>query len=165
MSNYGTVNAANAFFDSRLHSWDWEQAIVADRLRALVQATEYIEQFDYVGEKYAVNALGEDATDEEKRVARLSQPLEFPRGDVNEVPIEIEHACYLIAKALLSGRDPDMDLESLATKSTAYGDVRTAYNRDGNTMEHLAHLIPSPQAWNLLKPFLRYRNRFDTSKV
>ncbi len=163
--HYGTVNEANAFFDSRLHNWDWDNAPVSDRNKALVQSTEYIEQFDYVGEKYAVNALGDDATDEEKRVARLSQPLEFPRGDVDVVPTEIEHACYLIAKALLGGRDPDMDLEALATKGTAYGDVKTQYDRSGNTQEHVAHLIPSPQAWNLLKPFLRYRNRFDIKKT
>jgi len=165
MSNYGTVNGGNAYFDARLHAYDWDQAPVSDRQKALVQATELIDQFDYVGEKYAVNLLGDDATDEEKRVARLSQPLEFPRGDVNEVPGEIDQACYLIAKALLSGRDPDMDLESLATKAAAYGDVKTSYDRSGNIMEHLAHLIPSPQAWNLLKPFLRYRNKFDINKV
>lgn len=116
MANYGTVNEGNAYFDARLHAYDWDQASVADRGKALVEATELIDQFDYVGRKYAVqvavDALGEDAdlsTDENQeilRVAELSQELEFPRGSVNTVPTEIETACYLIAKALLSGATP-----------------------------------------------------------
>lgn len=174
MANYGTINEGNAFFDARLHAHDWDQATVADRQKALTQASSLIDQFDFVGMKYAtqvaVDALGDvdldtDENRETLRLADLTQELEFPRGDVNTVPTEIEQACYLIAKALLGGRDPEMDLESLATKSTSYGDVKTTYNRDGNHLEHLAHLIPSPQAWNLLRPFLRHRNRFDFKRT
>ena len=175
MANYGTVNGGNAYFTARLHSYDWDQASVADRLAALVEATELIDQFDFVGRKYGVqvvvDALGDEAdlsTDENRealRVANLAQELEFPRGSVNTVPTEVEQACYLIAKAMLGGRDPEADLEGLATKATKYGDIGTVYDRTGNTMDHIAHLIPSPQAWNLLKPFLRYRNTFDQYKV
>jgi len=174
MSNYGTVNGGNAYFDSRLHSYDWDNASVEDRQKALSEATELIEQFNYVGYKYtvqqAINELdgGDCTTDEAQesiRQANLAQELSFPRGDVTDIPAEIDTACYLIAKALLSGRDPDYDLESLATKSTAYGDVRNTYNRDGNHMEHLTHLIPSPQAFNLLRPFLREHYQFDSYEV
>lgn len=175
MANYGTVNDGNAFFDARLHSYDWDQATVSDRGKALVQASELIDQFDYVGDKYTVyvakEALGDLAdltTDENKEILRqaeLAQELEFPRGSSATIPTEIEYACYLIAKALLSGRDPDMDLESMATKSTSYGDVRTSYDRSGNTQEHITHLIPSPQAFNLLRPFFRERNQFDLYRV
>ncbi len=175
MANYGSVNGGNAFFDSRLHSYDWDQATVADRQKALYQATTLIDQFAYVGRKYTVQAvvtaLGDtadlctDANKEALRVAELAQELEFPRGDNSTIPTEIEHACYLIAKALLSGRDPEVDLEALATKATAYGDIRTTYNRDGNHLEHVAHLIPSPQAFNLLKPFLREHYEFDSKRI
>lgn len=165
MAHYGSLVEANAFFDSRLHSYDWDIATPSDREKALTQATELIDQFDYLGQKYAVSILPEDATEEECRLAELSQPLEFPRGTVNEVPVQIEHACYLIAKALLAGRDPEMDLESLANRSASYGDVRVTYNRDGNLLEHMGHLIPSPQAWNLLKPFLREKYQFNMKRT
>jgi len=58
-----------------------------------------------------------------------------------------------------------MDLEGLSVKFERYGPVQSSYDRDGNTQEHLAHLIPSPQAWNLIKPFLRERNVFITKKM
>lgn len=177
MANYGTVNEGNAFFSARLHSYDWDNASVADRLAALVQATELIDQFDYVGQKYTVQAAldaieavnGDSTTDANKevlRLANLAQPLSFPRGSATtDVPVEIETACYLIAKALLSGRDPDVDLEALASRGVQYGDLKTQYARGGNTQEHLAHLIPSPQAWNLIRPFLRERNQFNLNRV
>lgn len=177
MANYGTVNEGNAFFAARLHSYDWDNASVADRLAALVQATELIDQFDYVGQKNTVQTAldaieavnGDSTTDanvEVLRLANLAQPLEFPRGTATtDVPTEIETATYLIAKALLSGRDPDMDLEALAARGVQYGDLKTQYSRGGNTQEHLAHLIPSPQAWNLIRPFLRERNQFNLNRV
>lgn len=176
MANYGTVNGGNAYFDARLHNYDWDQATTADRLAAIVQATELIDQFAYLGYKYAVQQVydaidaidGDPSTDANKellRLAELAQPLEFPRGDVNSVPEEIESACYLIAKALLGGRDPDMDLEALASRGVAYGDVKTLYTRTSNTQDHTTHLIPSPQAFNLLRPFFRERNQFNSYRV
>lgn len=165
MPSYGSISEADAFYAQRLHSWDWEAATNVDKQKALNQATELIDQFEYIGQKYAVTILGDDATCEEKRVAELSQALEFPRGDIDEVPAEIKTACYLIAKALLSGRDPELDLEHLSTRSESYGGVRATYDRNGNLQEHLAHLIPSPQAWNLIRPFLRKKKEFTINRV
>ena len=175
--HYGSTNGGNAFFDARLHSYDWTNASVSDRLASLVQSSELIDQFDYLGQKKpvqeALDAIDEvngdpttDANKEVLRLANLSQALEFPRGTATtDVPTEIETACYLIAKALLGGRDPDMDLESLASRGIQYGDMKTQYSRGGNTQEHMAHLIPSPQAWNKIRPFLRERNQFDMNRV
>jgi hypothetical protein len=171
MAFYGTLNEANTYFASRLFTFAWDDASVADRNKALQHATDLIDQFAYVGQKYAVDVLyGTDEapltpTEEEIRAAELSQELEFPRGDSAVIPTEIEHANYLIAKALLDGRNPEMDLEALATKATTYGDVRTQYNRNGNILDHVQHLIPSPQAWNLLRPFLRRRNTFYVKRT
>ena len=176
MSSYGTLAAANTFFAQRLHAYDWEISTVDDRQKAMNQATELIDQFDYICQKYTVQVVldsidavnGDPTTDENQallRAAEEAQPLEFPRGDSSTIPTEIEIACYLIAKALLSGRDPDADLESLAVKSAAYGGVRTSYARDGANNEHMAHLIPSPQAFNLIRPFFRERDLFDVKRV
>ena len=174
MAFYGTLNDANTFFASRLWTYDWDNASVADRNKALQHATDLIDQFDYVGQKYTVAVLyGTDSsplspTDAEIRAAELSQPLEFPRGEdadaSSTIPNEIKYANYHIAKALLT-RDPEADLEALATKKSQYGDVRTEYNRDGNHLDHIQHMIPSPQAWNLLKPFLRRRMTFDVNRA
>jgi len=165
MAYYGTVAEGDTYFAARLFSWDWDNATFDDKEKAMQHATDLINQFDYVGQKYAVTILGCDATDDAKKTANLSQVNEFPRGDVNTVPVEIEQAAYLIAQKLLSGRDPEMDLEGLAVKFERYGPVQSSYERGGNLLEHLAHLIPSPQAWNLIRPFLRERNKFIIKKV
>ena len=162
---YGTLVEANVFFSERLHSYDWDAASVEDRRKALTQATSLVDQFAYLGDKYSVATLAEGSTAEQCRLAELSQELEFPRGNVNQVPLRVEHATYLIAKALLSGRDPNMDLEALSSKSSAYGGVRTSYQRDGHTQQHIAHLIPDAQAFNLLLPLMRVDTTFDTFRV
>jgi hypothetical protein len=172
MSNYGSVAGGDAFFAARLHAFDWTYASQADRLKALVQATELIDQFDYIGQKYTVQVYMDantdpcaDGYDDGLAEAELAQPLQFPRGSSTTIPSEIERATYLIAQRLLSGRDPEADLESLVLKSAGYGDARSQYDRSGNTQEHMTHLIPSPQAWNLIKPFLRARNQFTIKRV
>lgn len=160
MPNYGTVSGGDSFFSNRLHSWDWENASDADKLKALVQATELIDQFDYEDQKYAIVALGDDYTEVELQAANVSQPLEFPRGNVNTVPTEIETATYLIAQELLSGRDPNLELETALNKNSRFGNLSSTKDVDGRALEHIAHLIPSPQAWNLIRPFLRHRQNF-----
>lgn len=160
MANYGTVGGGDTFFASRLHSWDWENSSNADKLKALTQASQLIDQFDYQGQKYAIEALGDEYTEAQLQAANASQPLEFPRGDVNTVPTEIERATYLIAKELLSGRDPNIELEMALNKNTRYGQLSSSKDVEGKALEHIAHLIPSAEAWNLIRPFLRHRNSF-----
>jgi len=174
-SHYGTLVNANLFFEKRLYTTAWDKAAGARRTAALNDATELIDQFDYIGEKYAVQVALDavaDTTDWTTaanmavlRAAELSQDLEFPRGDSSVVPTEIEHATYLIAKELLAGRDVEKDLENLALKSAAIGGVKDSYARDGNLVEHLTHLIPSPEAWALIKPFLRERDTFTIRRT
>jgi hypothetical protein len=175
MCNYGSVAAGDTFFGARLHAYDWDRSTPADKLKALVQASELIDQFDYIGQKATVYTLVQ-ASDEDTdwttdtnraliQAAEEAQPLEFPRDADSTVPTEIENATYLIAKALLSGRDPEADLENLAVRQSQYGGVKTTYQREGNNQEHLAHLIPSPQAFNLIRPFFRERDLFDVKRV
>lgn len=169
--NYGTLAGANEFFDGRLFSFDWQQSSVANRQKALKHATQLIDQFQYIGQKYAVQAVitaaesaGVCPNNDDLQAAELSQPLQFPRGTVNAVPAEIEKATYLIAQALLAGRNPDMDLEAIGQSRAAYGDVSAQYDR-GVVQNHIAHLIPSPEAFNLIRPFFRRRNTFDVKRV
>lgn len=162
---YGSVSAGDTFFASRLHSYDWTSASTADKTKALSQAAEYIDQFDYADQKYAVTLLGDDPTEAEIQAANESQPHEFPRGTSSTVPTEIEEAAYLIAKALLSGRDPEVDLENQTLRTARIGQLSSSRDVDGNTQDHIAHLIPSPQAWNKIRPFLRERNLFCTQRT
>lgn len=163
---YGTVIDGDTYFASRLHAYDWEVSSTADKTKALVQASELIDQFDYLEQKYTIAALGDSADytvaawDAAVQAANLAQPHEFPRGTSTTIPTEIEEAAYLIAKALLSGRDPEIDLETQTNKNSRFGQLSTSRDVAGNTLEHIAHLIPSPQAWNKIRPFLRDRDTF-----
>jgi protoporphyrinogen oxidase len=98
---YGTLAEANEYFDNRLHEQAWYDAPANDRPKALIKASQIIDNLSYKGEKAAVVAVMYDsdwneldATDEELRDANLTQPLEFPRGDDTEVPDEILIACW-----------------------------------------------------------------------
>ena len=168
---YGSVAEGDTFFANRLHRYDWEVSSAADKAAALTQAAELIDQFDYQGQKYTIQAVydalpeSEEITLAQIQAANAAQPHEFPRGTTNTVPVEIEKAAYLIAQALLSGRDPEMDLENRTMKASRLGQLATQFDTEGNTQEHIAHLIPSPQAFNLIKPFFRERNRFTINRV
>lgn len=168
---YGTVSEADAFFASRLHKYDWEVSSVADKTAALNQAAELIDQFNYAGQKTAIQALydalpaGESPTQAAIDAANVSQPHEFPRGTSANVPEDIKKAGYLIAMALLGGRDPNMDLENRTMKSSRLGQLMTQFDTEGNTQEHIAHLIPSPQAFNLIRPYFRPRDEFTLLRV
>jgi hypothetical protein len=81
--------------------------------------------------------------------------LEFPRGEDTVVPETIDRVCYEIAYALLDGKDPDLELENLGISSQTYGEVSTTYSRGQTLIEHIVNCVPSAQAWNWLKPFLR----------
>lgn len=141
---YGTIEEADAFFAARLHNWDWTNGTEDDKLRALAQATELVDQFDFIDDK-----------------ADPEQELEFPRTGQSEVPVTIRRATYLIAQSLLSGRDPNADLENLALKTEVYAGLRAEYHRKGNPQEHMANLVPNPQAWNLIRPWLRVVKTFS----
>lgn len=145
---YGSVALADAYFDKRLHNWDWKNSNHQDKKAALHEASDLIDQFDFIDEK-----------------ADEDQDREFPRTGETEAPKAILQATYLIAQALLSGRDPEQDLENKTITNTRFGQLMSARDTEGNTLEHLSHLIPSPLAWNLIRPYLRERTSFDISRI
>jgi len=145
---YGTLIAANEFFAGCLHNYDWSNSSTDEKTRALNEASELIDMFDYINQK--VDPL---------------QDLEFPRTGQITVPKEIQRACWLIAQDLIGGRDPAADLENLALKTEVFAGLRAEYNRDRDPQEHLSHMIPNPQAWNLIKPWLRVVKSFSWNSL
>lgn len=144
---YGTVAEGDLYHATRMHTWDWTQAATLDKVKSLYTATRLIDQFRYHSSK-----------------SFDSQELSFPRGEDTEPPLSIRQAAYLIAEALLSGRQPEEDFEALMTKVETFGPVRTEFERARGPQEHLSNLIPSPSAWALIKPYLSISTTFTTRK-
>lgn len=144
---YGTLVAADQYFSYRLDSNDWELATVKDREKSLIQATRAIDKLNYANDKY----------DDD-------QNLQFPRGDDDEVPIEIEYACYEIAIKLLGGVDKDVEAKTLGIMSESYTGIRTTYDEE-YVNEHIRAGIPSIEAWEYLKPFLRDSRSVKLTRV
>ena len=157
-TTYGSLEAANTYFNDRLHSDLWFTESNSDRTKALYKATTIVDSLNYKGRKAAVYTAmlaDEDITELEIRVAEASQELEFPRDEDTTVPTQIENATYELAFSLLDGVDPDLELENLAVKSQAYAGVRTTYDRNLQPIEHIVNGVPSATAWRMLRPFLR----------
>ena len=157
-TTYGSLGAANTYFNDRLHSDLWFTESNTDRTKALYKATTIVEALNYKGRKatvYAALLADAAATQLELRVAEAAQELEFPRDADTTVPTQIEIATYEIAFSLLDGVDPDLELENLAVTSQAYAGVRTSYERSLQPTEHIVNGVPSATAWRILRPFLR----------
>lgn len=149
MSQYATLEEANAYFLTRLHSGVWAATNVSDRNVSLIQATRIIDRLNFSG----------DVTD-----SITPQPNEFPRGGDTDIPIDIKIASYEIAYALLDGADPEMETDNLSMVSEGYSSVRSTYNRQ-TALPHLASGIPSSVAWRHLLPYLRETNTFNMNRV
>ncbi len=155
---YGTLNEANTYFSSRLHSTVWFNDSSSNRTKALYKATTIVDALNYKGRKatvYTVLDDDPDATQVAIRAAEASQELEFPRDMDTTVPTQIEYATYEIAFALLDGIDPDMELDGLAVTAQQYAGVKTNYDRKIQQVAHIVNGVPSATAWRILRPFLR----------
>lgn len=135
---YGTLNGANTYFHSKLHTESWMNAPIEDREKALFDATRRIEVLAFKGSK-----------------ATSEQVLFFPRLtlDSGVVPDDIIMATYEIALALLNGIDPDVEARNLSVSAQGYAGARTTYDRS-YTQDHLRAGIPSAYAWSILRPYL-----------
>lgn len=144
---YGSQARAEVYFSKRLDTRIWDEALSSDREAALIMATTAIDKLNFAGDK-------NDA----------DQDLQFPRGDDTVVPIEIEYAAYEVTLALLDGYNPDEEVETLGVLSESYSGVRTTYDAD-HVNEHIRAGIPSVEAWEYLRPFLRDPTRVRLSRV
>jgi hypothetical protein len=169
-SYYGTISDADTYFGYRLHEYVWNQSSATMKRNALIAATRLIDMLNYKGYKKAVNDLPDSANDATVAAAYLSQPLEFPRGSMvgvsdSTVPNDVIRACYEIAYSLLSGKDPEQELENIQVASQAYDRVRTAYDRGQLPLENVINMIPSVIAYNLLLPYLKDSNTIGLARI
>lgn len=137
MSNYATTAEAQAYFDTRLHTDDWDGASDADKTKALTMATRIIERLNFLGYK----------TDSD-------QELQFPRNDDTTIPTNIQYACAEIAMKLLGDFDMELEYENLRLLDMNLANVRTSYDPD-MIPEHIVAGVPSREAWLFLRPFIR----------
>lgn len=144
---YGTISRANVYFSKRLNTRVWDETLYNDREAALIMATRAIDKLNFAGEKYD-----------------SSQSLQFPRGDDIEIPVDIEYAAYEIALALLDGYNQDQEVETLGVLTEVYSGVRTTYDAS-YVNEHKRAGIPSIEAWEYLKPYLRDQTQLRLSRV
>lgn len=164
--SYVAVAEADVYFSQKLNRPLWPSTNPSDKLKALVEATQRIDRLNYGGKK-----------------ADPSQFLQFPRGNtytrpvppsapVNAllfnsidpfetivskdpyVPVDIKIATCEVAYKLIDGVDPDEEINRLATESQGFSNVKTIYNRK-YLQEHMLAGIPSPLAWQHLRPYLR----------
>lgn len=137
---YGTVERADNYFAMLLEGQLWCCTERLRKIQALISSTKRIDRLNFVGTLHCA-----------------TQPLQFPRGTDTLVPVDIEEACYQLALALLSGVDPDTEADNINVTLQAYGlGLRSEYDRT-SVPPHTAAGIPSPSAWNLLKPYLSAR--------
>lgn len=168
MTPYGDLTDADEYFANRLHDLAWSGTDVLSHPKALWGATQIIDALNFKGDKHSVWQLlqsNPEATQEQIRAADASQPREFPRGADTEVPNDILIACFEIAYSLLDGKDPELELESLATISQGFSSVRTTYARNQSPNMHTINGVPSYTAWKLLQPFLRDPDSVRLSRV
>jgi len=135
---YLTIPEAQTYFDGRLNADCWDDAVDAERTKALLQATRAIDRLNFRGE-----------------LASSGQALQFPRGDDSVVPDDIKCACAEEALALLEGKDPEMERESLAVVSQEFGKAKIKFDREAGRPINILNGIMSATAWSYILPYLR----------
>lgn len=146
-TSYLAAADAQSYFNSRLNSSVWDDAVEADQEKALIMATRAIDQLNFIGCK-----------------SESTQLLEFPRNNETTVPDAILVAACEIAIVLLDGFDIELELENLTSTSKKYAAVSDTYDRS-IAVEHLKAGIPSQIAWIYLKPYLVDPNYLNLSRV
>ena len=144
---YGTIPGGDTYFLTRLNSDDWDDADDDDKTAALTEATEVINQLNFIGEK----------TDS-------AQTDQFPRGEDTVVPDEITTAAYDISLILLGGFDPEIETENMWLKSRRYAQAQSTYDTS-NPPAYILAGIPSARAWRKLVPYLRDVSALSINRV
>ena len=136
---YLTIIEAQLYFDGRLGTECWDN-ITDDVIRnkALLQSTRAIDRLNFRGEK-----------------ADANQDLQFPRADDLAVPDDIKCACAEETLALLEGKDPELERESLAVIKQEFGKAKITFDRESGRLINILNGIMSITAWGYILPYLR----------
>lgn len=163
---YGTIADGDTYFATRLHAEAWTGSDNNQKTAALTEASLAIDRLRFAGVRHSVWLVLETGTEDRDTIlaAVNDQPHEFPRGSDEDVPSDIEIACYEEALSRLDGKGPDEELEDLAVVAQGYSSVRTTYDRSF-AQEHLNAGIVSPRAWRFVKPYLAGPRDFKISRV
>lgn len=145
---YGSVLGGDLYFSRLLRSEDWQNANESDKIKALYEATTLIDRLNFRGAKYS-----------------STQKLQFPRGTDTEVPRDIEHATYEVARLLLSGLDPEEETKNQNVRQHKFGPIVTEYSEVRNIPPHVSAGIFSAKAWRLLYPYIRQNTEVTISRV
>ncbi len=138
MPSYATEAEGNTYIaEAFLDSDAWDNADSIDRDKALAMATRIIDRLNFEG-----------------ALAVATQANQFPRGLDLVVPDDIKNASIEIAFALLDGVSPDNERSNLSVTAQGLTTAKTSYNR-GFAPPYIANGVPSPVAWDILKPYLR----------
>lgn len=140
-NSYVTVEEANLYFDDRLDSAAWIAASNAEKAKALVQATDLLDELNWTG--YAVSD---------------SQELAFPRVgeyfdprvgtsvilDPESVPKRVIEATYQLARHLLTNAgilDDTGSVESLSVGPVVLTEIRAPARIPTSMMRGLKPLL------------------------
>jgi hypothetical protein len=157
MTTYVTVEEVEDYLGGSLKASKWFAAPPADKQTAIIAATRIINRLNFKGFPAAVyHAREAGATQNQLRELADQQDLVFPRDEDTHIPRDIKDACCEIAFAILDGYNPDDEMRALATVSESIGplSLRTTYDRT-QAAEWVLAGVPSPIAWQLLRPYLR----------
>lgn len=140
-SAYSTVEQADLYFATRLFVSEWSAAAPNQKQTALIEATRFLDKFNYKGIKTS-----------------STQPHEFPRTYLadyatDSVPEPILMAQFEIALAFLKGIDPERERRGAYVSSRRYSSVGTTYDTD-NVPEYILYGVPSAVAWDYFYPFI-----------
>jgi len=157
MITYVTLEEVEDYLGGTLKASKWFAAPPADKQTAVIAATRIINRLNYKGFPAAVyHAREAGATLSQLRELSDQQDLVFPRDEDTHIPRAIKEACCEIAFAILDGNNPEDEIRDLATVSEGIGPLsfRTTYDRT-QAPEWVLAGVPSPIAWQLLRPYLR----------
>lgn len=159
-TSYLEIADAEAYFAGRLNTDAWDNATVADRTKALVQASTDIDKLNYIGEK-------SDDTQEHEfprtRADNTGVDTLLGMCDTDNVPYCVKYAVCEQALALLDGFLPDKEIDNLTVTSQWYGGVRTIFDRGVVPMHLKVGLCAI--AWQFLSPFFRDPREISVLKV
>lgn len=152
---FSTTADGDAYFAARLYSNAWINASTQDKNTALIQATNIINRFAYLGFKTDPAQLNE--------WPRLGITWNCQILDSSTIPTDIIIAQFEIAIAILGGIDIEKEIRNLKIVSRGFASVRATYDTHG-VPEYLLRGVPSATAWDYLSPYIN-RTRSENVRV